>query len=39
MNLAGYDPVQILSFERMPIWDYYSILDKRLEIAEKNKKP
>jgi hypothetical protein len=35
MWLAQFDPQQILAFERMPIWDYYTILDKKIEIAEK----
>jgi hypothetical protein len=38
MWLAGYDPVQMLGFEKMPIWEYYTVLDRKIEIAEKQKK-
>lgn len=37
MWLAGFEPSAIINFERMPIWDYYTILDKKIEIATKKK--
>lgn len=38
MWLAGYEPQAIISFEKMPIWDYYTVLDKKIEIVERQKK-
>jgi hypothetical protein len=36
--LAEYDPVKIESYLHIPLWDYWTILDLRLSIFEKQKK-
>jgi len=36
--MADNDPVKIDSYFRLPLWDYWQILDNRLAQYEKQKK-
>lgn len=36
-ELAGHDPVKIEAYMRMPIWEYWTILDNKLASFEKQK--